>query len=57
MVDALGGYGEYVAEAAGLAPALDRARASGKPSLVNVAIRNVPCPLADAMIARRTGKT
>jgi acetolactate synthase-1/2/3 large subunit len=56
VVEALGGHGEYVAEAAGLAPAIDRARASGKPSLVNVTIRNVPCPLAEAMMARRTGK-
>lgn len=56
MVDALGGHGEYVEEAAGLAPAIDRARASAKPSLVNVAIRNVPSPLAEAMMARRAGK-
>ncbi|HLW48232.1 MAG TPA: thiamine pyrophosphate-binding protein [bacterium] len=56
MVEALGGHGEYVEEAAGLAPAIERARASGRPSLVNVAVRNVPCPLAEAMMARRTGK-
>lgn len=56
MVEGLGGHGEYVEEAAGLAPAIDRARASGRPSLVNVAVRNVPCPLAEAMIARRAGK-
>lgn len=56
MVEALGGHGEYVEEAAGLAPAIDRARASGRPSLVNVAVRNVPCPLAEAMMARRAGK-
>jgi acetolactate synthase I/II/III large subunit len=55
MVEALGGHGEYVEEAAGLAPAIDRARASGKPSLVNVTVRNVACPLAEAMIARRAG--
>jgi len=54
MVEALGGHGEHVVEAAGLAPAIERARASGRASLVEVAIRNTPCPLADAMIARRT---
>ncbi len=57
MVEALGGYGEHVEEAAGIAPAIRRARESGKPSLVSVAIRNTPCPLADAMMARRKGAT
>ena len=56
MVEALGGHGEYVEEAASLGPAIRRARESGRPALVNVAIRNVPCPLAEAMIARRTGQ-
>ncbi|HEV2440103.1 MAG TPA: thiamine pyrophosphate-binding protein [bacterium] len=55
MVESLGGYGEHVEEAAGIAPAIRRARESGKASLVSVAIRNTPCPLADAMIARRGG--
>lgn len=32
----LGGYGEEVHEASQIRPALDRARASGKPSLINV---------------------
>ena len=53
MVEALGGYGEHVEEAAGVAPAIRRARESGKASLVSVAIRNTPCPLADAMMARK----
>jgi acetolactate synthase-1/2/3 large subunit len=54
MVEALGGHGEHVVEASGLVPAIERARASGRASLVDVAVRNTPCPLADAMIARRT---
>jgi thiamine pyrophosphate-dependent acetolactate synthase large subunit-like protein len=34
----MGGYGEYVTEPGDIRPALERARASGKPSLVNVMI-------------------
>lgn len=56
VVEALGGHGEHVNEPAGIAPAIRRARESGKASLVSVAIRNAPCPLADAMIARKTGR-
>ncbi len=55
-VESLGGYGEYVERAADLAPAIERARASGAPALVNVIVRNVPCPLAEAMIARKSGR-
>lgn len=55
IVEALGGCGDRVEEAAGLAPAIARARESGRASLVDVAIRNVPCPLAEAMMARKTG--
>ncbi len=36
MVEALGGHGELVTQAAELQPALDRAAASGLPALVNV---------------------
>ena len=36
VVEALGGYGEYVTEAKDIGPAIDRALACGKPSLVNV---------------------
>lgn len=36
VVEALGGYGELVEDPGDLLPALERARASGKPSLVNV---------------------
>jgi acetolactate synthase-1/2/3 large subunit len=53
MVEALGGHGELVQEAAGLASAFRRALGSGKPSLVNVAIKNARSPLADAAIAAR----
>ncbi len=36
MVEALGGYGEFVEDPAQIVPALERARESGKPALVNV---------------------
>ena len=36
MAEALGCHGEYVEDAAGIRPALERAFASGKPALVNV---------------------
>ena len=39
VVEALGGHGEHVTEAAEIAPAIARAFASGKPALVNVEIR------------------
>ncbi len=38
VVTALGGHGELVTDPSGIRPALDRARQSGKPSLVNVHI-------------------
>jgi acetolactate synthase-1/2/3 large subunit len=39
VVEALGGHGEFVERPEELRPALERARASGKPALVNVIIR------------------
>jgi acetolactate synthase-1/2/3 large subunit len=39
VVEALGGYGEYVTEPDELRPALERAAASGLPALINVEIR------------------
>lgn len=54
MVDALGGFGEHVTQPGEIGPAIRRARESGRPSLVSAAIRNTPCPLADAMMARKT---
>ena len=42
---ALGGHGEVVEKAADLAPALERALASGKPAVVNVMIESIPSPV------------
>jgi len=41
---ALGGHGEYVTKAEEIAPALERAFASGKPACVNVVIEGQPAP-------------
>lgn len=38
VVEALGGYGEHVVEPKDIRPALERARASGKPACVNVMV-------------------
>ncbi len=38
VVQALGGYGEQVTEPAHIRPALERARASGQPALINVMV-------------------
>jgi acetolactate synthase-1/2/3 large subunit len=38
VVEAMGGYGEHVTEPSQIRPALERARRSGKPSLVNVMV-------------------
>ena len=56
LVDAIGGYSEYVEKPGDVAPAVQRAFDSGLPSLVNVVVRSGASPLADAMIARRTGQ-
>ena len=53
MVEALGGHGEHVTQPGEIVPAIRRARESGRPSLVSVTIRNTPCPLAGAMMARK----
>ena len=53
--EALGAHGEYVERSEELSPALQRAIASGRPSLINIPVKSVPSPLADAMIARRLG--
>ena len=55
MVQAMGGYGEYAERPEEIAPAVERAISSGRPSLVNIKIRSARSPLADAMIARKTG--
>lgn len=45
VVEALGGYGEYVSKPADLGPALTRAFESGKPACINVAIESVAAPV------------
>jgi acetolactate synthase-1/2/3 large subunit len=55
VVQGLGGYGEFVARAEELAPALGRAFTAGKPALLNVAVRQVVSPRGEAAIARRKG--
>jgi acetolactate synthase-1/2/3 large subunit len=45
VATALGGHGELVERAADLAPAIERALASGKPSVVNVMIESIPSPV------------
>ena len=55
MVEAIGGYAEYVENPNDVAPAVERALGSNLPSLVNVIVRSGASPLADALIARRRG--
>jgi len=60
MVDALGGYGEEVTEPSQIRAALDRAFASGKPSLINVLTeRDIISPgsVALAAIGKKGGLT
>jgi acetolactate synthase-1/2/3 large subunit len=57
VVKGLGGYGEFVEEPEALQPALERAFASGKPALVNVAVQRGISPRAEASIARRQAAT
>jgi acetolactate synthase-1/2/3 large subunit len=56
VAQGLGGHGEYVERPEDLAPALERAFASGKPALVNVAVQRAISPRAEAAIARRKAK-
>jgi acetolactate synthase-1/2/3 large subunit len=53
VAQGLGGYGEFVARAEDLEPALQRAFAAGKPALLNVAVQQVVSPRGEAAIARR----
>ena len=55
VVESIGGYAELVEIPAEVGPAVRRALASGQPSLVNVVVGSGASPLAQAMIARRTG--
>jgi acetolactate synthase-1/2/3 large subunit len=53
VVQGLGGYGEFVERAEDLEPALQRAFASGRPALLNVAVQRAISPRAEAAIGRR----
>lgn len=53
VVQGLGGYGEFVERAEDLEPALQRAFASGRPALLNVAVERAISPRAEAAIGRR----
>jgi acetolactate synthase-1/2/3 large subunit len=55
MVEAIGGFAEHVEKPGEVGAAVGRALASGRPSLVDVTVRSGASPLAEAMIARRTG--
>ena len=55
VVESIGGYGQMVETPEEVGPAVRRALASGRPSLVNVVVGSGASPLAEAMIARRTG--
>ena len=56
VVEAMGGYSEFVEKPDEIAPAVERALASGRPSLVNAVVRSGASPLAEAMIARHKGR-
>ncbi|MGH7834745.1 MAG: thiamine pyrophosphate-binding protein [Candidatus Binatia bacterium] len=53
LVEGLGGHGEFVERPEDLEPALQRALASGKPALLNVAVQRAISPRAEAAIGRR----
>ena len=53
MVQGLGGHGEFVERSEDLKPALERALASNKPALLNVAVERAISPRAEAAIVRR----
>ncbi|GAW52398.1 MULTISPECIES: thiamine pyrophosphate-binding protein [unclassified Nocardioides] len=52
VIEAMGGYGEYVTSVAELGPAIERAIASGKPACIEVPVSRDPSPLTNAVIAR-----
>ena len=53
VVQGLGGYGEFVERPEDLKSALERALASQKPALLNVAVERAISPRAEAAIGRR----
>jgi len=50
VIKSIGGHGEHVETADQIRPAVERALASQKPSLVDITIRSARSPLADAAI-------
>jgi acetolactate synthase-1/2/3 large subunit len=52
VVEGLGGYAEHVEDPAELAPAIQRAFDSGRPSLVNIMVQRGISPRAEASIRR-----
>ena len=54
VAQGLGGHGEHVERPEELAPALERAFASGLPALLNVAVQRAISPRAEAAISMRT---
>lgn len=55
MVEALGGYGEYVDRIEDIKPALSRAFKSGKPACINVEVDPEPCSPITLALARSLG--
>jgi acetolactate synthase-1/2/3 large subunit len=55
MVEALGGYGEYVDKIEDIKPALSRAFNSGKPACINVEVDPEPCSPITLAIAHSMG--
>ncbi len=55
LMEALGGHGEHVERPADLPGALERAFAARRPALVNVAVRRLASPLAEAAMRRKLG--
>jgi len=53
MAEGLGGYGEFVERPEELKPAIERALASAKPALLNIAVERAISPRAEAAIGRR----
>lgn len=53
IVHGLGGYGEFVERPEELKPAIERALASARPALLNVAIERAISPRGEAAIGRR----
>ena len=47
VVEAMGGHGEHVSRAEELEPAIARARASGKPACINVALERNAAPVVN----------